>query len=96
MRTLLSGPPREQPNASRANCGAVLVALCTLAPITVHAAGLTLGDQTAGLGQTILAAVSFSSEGQPVSGIQFDLETDGGLFLRVLPGPKIAASAKVL
>jgi uncharacterized protein (TIGR03437 family) len=96
MRTLLSGPPRERPNATRATCGAVLAALCTLAPITVHAAGLTLGDQTAGLGQTILAAVSFSSEGQPVSGIQFDLETDGGLFLRVLPGPQIGASAKVL
>src|SRR3982751_5696598 len=67
-RTLLSGRSRGRTNSTCTTFGTALVALCTLAPITVHAAGLTLGDQTAGSGQTVLAAGSFFSEGQTVSG----------------------------
>lgn len=40
--------------------------------------------------------LSFSSQGQAVSGIQFDLDSDAALSFSVLPDAQIGASAKIL
>ena len=42
------------------------------------------------------ASLSFSSQAQAVSGIQFDMTSDAALSFGVLPGVQIGASAKVL
>lgn len=67
-----------------------------LTPIPGRSARVSIADQTANPGQTVIAPVAFSSEGQTVSGIQLDLQTERGLSLRLLPGPQIGVSAKVL
>jgi uncharacterized protein (TIGR03437 family) len=82
--------PRKVPHA------AVLLALCAFAPVPAWSARVTLPDQTAGLGQSVIAAVSFSSEGHPVTGLQFDLECDPGLSLRLFPGTRIGSSVKTI
>ncbi len=59
-------------------------------------AGLTLPDQTAVPGQILVASLSFSSQGQALSGVQFDVSADAALSFGVLPGAQIGGSAKVL
>jgi uncharacterized protein (TIGR03437 family) len=71
------------------------VVLCALA-IPISAATLTIQNQTIGPGQSDIAAVSFSSEGQTVTSLQFDLEYDPGLTIRLFPGAQSEASGKTL
>ena len=59
-------------------------------------AGLAVTGQTAVAGQILIASLSFSSQGQAVGGIQFDLSADAPLSFGVLPGAQIGTSAKVL
>ena len=59
-------------------------------------ATLALENQTAAVGLTLTASLSFSAEGQVVSGVQFDIESDSAISIRVLPGVQTGASNKVL
>jgi len=59
-------------------------------------ASLSLSSQSAVPGQILSASLSFSSQAQAVSGIQFDMTSDVALSFGVLPGIQIGASAKVL
>ena len=71
---------------------ACFLLLCTSA----SAAVLSLQDQAGGAGQTVVAAVSFSSEGQAIGGLQFDLEWDAALDVRITAGTRTRASSKLL
>jgi uncharacterized protein (TIGR03437 family) len=75
---------------------AMILAVCALSPLPGRCGVLVLADQVAAVGQTLTAAVTFSAEGEAISGIQFDIESDAAISLRVLPGERIGASAKVL
>jgi uncharacterized protein (TIGR03437 family) len=46
-------------------------------------------------GETIAASISFSSDGQAVSGLQFDIECDPVLSIHIAPGAQIADSSKL-
>ena len=70
----------------------ILLALC----LAVHAASLTLPNQSAIPGQTVVLAVSLVSQGQSISAIQFDLDADPGLSFGALPGIQLGASNKTL
>ena len=70
--------------------------ICWLIGIAVHAASLTLSNQVAVPGQVVVAPLSWSSQGQSVSGIQFDMDFDSALSVRLLPGTQLGASAKSL
>lgn len=72
-----------------------LVALCALA-IPGSSATLTIENRTIGAGQSDIAAVSLSSAGQAISALQFDLECDPGLTIRLFPGDQSDASGKAL
>src|ERR1017187_5191456 len=71
---------------------ACFLLLCTSA----SAAVLSLQDQAGAAGQTVVAAVSFSSEGQAIGGLQFDLEWDAALDVRITAGTRTRASSKLL
>lgn len=73
----------------------VVVVLCLLAS-RGRGATLTLPDTVAAPGQTFVAAISLATEGQPVGGVQFDIDSGAGLAFGLLPGAQIGASAKVL
>lgn len=73
----------------------VVPLLCGLAATGVGAS-LTVAGQSAVPGQVLVLPVTFSSGGQTISGIQFDLAADPGLEFGVLPGAQIGASAKSL
>lgn len=83
-------------NVHQIICWLLLVTPGVLAPAPAHSASLTLADQTAGPGQTIFATISYSSEGQNVSGLQFDLTWDPALSIRVLAGAQVGSAAKNL
>lgn len=57
----------------------VALVLCFLAGHLSRAASLALPGQIAVPGEILVAALSFSSQGQAVSGIQFDMDADPGL-----------------
>jgi uncharacterized protein (TIGR03437 family) len=59
-------------------------------------ASLALTGQAAAPGQVLVTTVSFTSQGQAVSGIQFDLTADAGISFGILPGTQIGTSAKIL
>ena len=71
---------------------ACLLLVCTSA----SAAVLSLPDQVGTAGQTVAAAISFSSEGQAISGLQFDLEWDSPLDVRITVGARTRGSTKLL
>jgi uncharacterized protein (TIGR03437 family) len=75
----------------------VLICLCLLpASPAGWAAELSLETAIVRPGQVAVVALSFSSEGQPVSGIQFDIEWDAPLAITSLAGSQIGSSSKVL
>jgi len=76
--------------------GTFLAAAGLIATACGAAATLSLGNQTAAAGQTLVASLGFASQGQPVSGIQFDLSSDASLLIGIMPGAQIGASAKIL
>lgn len=73
-----------------------LPVLCLLALFRSHAASLTLPNQNAGPGQTLVLSLSFAAQEQSVTAIQFDINTDQGLSFGTLPGMQIGASGKAL
>ena len=76
----------------RARAAVCFLLLCTSA----SAAVLSLQDQVGAASQTVVAAISFSAEGQAISGLQFDLEWDAALDLRITAGTRTRASSKLL
>lgn len=79
---------RAQPHGS-----AVLLAL-TLLP--AYSAVLSVPNQAANPGQVVIASAAFSSEGQPISGLQFDLQWDQALDLKLVIGDQLRQSTKLL
>lgn len=73
-----------------------LLGFALLRVLPGHSASLSLPDQTAVAGQVLVTPLSFSSQGQAVSGIQFDLDSDAPLSFTILPDSQIGSSAKVL
>ena len=76
--------------------GATRLAVGVLCPLIGFCASLSAPPQVATPGQTLIAALSFASEAQAVSGLQFDLDWDPALALRLFPGAQIGSSTKVL
>ena len=62
----------------------------------VHSATLSAPGQTANPGDSVGLSLTFSSRGQAVSGVQFDLTWDPALDIHVVPGAQVGISTKVL
>src|SRR5438309_6872511 len=75
----------------------ILALLCFL-PIcpTGWGAVLSLGMPVVSPGQASIALLSFASEGEPISGVQFDIEWDAPLAIASAAGSQIRASSKLL
>ena len=73
-----------------------LPVLCLLTLFGSHAASLTLPNQSASPGQTVVFTLSFAAQGQSISSLQFDIDADPGLSFGTLPGMQIGASGKAL
>jgi uncharacterized protein (TIGR03437 family) len=58
-------------------------------------ARLSAPDQTLSPGQTVIASLGFASAGQSIAAIQFDLEWEPPLRLRVTTGEQIRAASKI-
>src|SRR6478672_7698555 len=68
----------------------------TSLPVYVYAATLSVPSQVAGPGQVVVTSADFSSAGQPVSGLQFDLQWDQALDLKLVVGDALRQSTKLL
>jgi uncharacterized protein (TIGR03437 family) len=66
------------------------------AAIPLNAAVLSAPSQIAVAGQPVIASMAFSSEGQSISGLQFDLEWDQALDLKLVIGDQLRGSTKSL
>ena len=75
---------------------AALAVFLFLTSVAGFAAVVSLPDQTAARGQTLVASVSFSAESQNISGLQFDLVWDEGLELKAAIGGHLRSSSKLL
>jgi uncharacterized protein (TIGR03437 family) len=75
---------------------AALSATLFLAWGSVYAAVISTADQSAAPGQTVVASVTFSAEGQRVSGLQFDIEWDVALDVKVAIGDRLRTPSKLL
>lgn len=73
-----------------------LLLVWTLACYSARCTSLTLAGQAAAPGQVLVTTISLTSEGQAVSGIQFDMTADAGISFGLLPGAQIGSSAKIL
>ncbi len=73
----------------------IVLLLCGLGA-TGGCASITVAGQSASPGQALMVSVTFSSGGQAIPGIQFDLSAAAGLAFGVLPGAQIGASGKAL
>ena len=67
-----------------------------LATIPLNSAVLSAPAQIAVAGQPVIASMAFSSEGQSISGLQFDLEWDQALDLKLVIGDQLRGSTKSL
>lgn len=67
-----------------------------LAGTFAYGATLVTADSIARPGETIATSISFASGGRAFSGLQFDIEYDPALSVRVAPGVTIAKSLKLL
>src|ERR1051326_6070919 len=75
---------------------AVLILLVLFVCLAGRSAVISVPDQVAASGQTIVASLSFSTEGARVSGIQFDIDWDAPLDVKVTFGSGLRASSKQL
>src|SRR5580658_473526 len=68
-----------------------------LVPLSVFGAEISAASITLSPGSSGTIVVSYSSQSEPVSGLQFDLGFDSSaLSLLVIPGPSIGAAGKNL
>src|SRR5262249_14828627 len=72
------------------------VVLCLFALRIGMPAALSLPDNAAVPGQTLTAAFSLSAEGQPISGIEFDVAWDPLLEIQFVAGGGVPHSSKFL
>jgi uncharacterized protein (TIGR03437 family) len=73
-----------------------LTTLLALTGLVAYSAVLSTPDQAAGPGQVVVASLAFSAEGQPISGLQFDLQWDDSLDLKLVIGGQLRGSSKIL
>lgn len=73
-----------------------LVVVFCLVASRGRSASIALPDAVAAPGQVFVPAISLATEGQSVSGVQFDIDAGAGLSFGILPGAQIGASSKVL
>ena len=66
----------------------------TLLP--AHSAVLSLPNQVGSPGQVVTTSSAFLSEGQPISGLQFDVQWDQALDLKLVAGDPLRQSTKLL
>ena len=66
------------------------------ATYSLQAATLSAPNQNANPGDTVALSLVFSSAGQAVSGVQFDLTWDPTLDIHVAPGAQVGIAGKVL
>lgn len=71
------------------------VILLALTP-GVYSAVLSAPDVVGAAGQVVIASLSLSSEGQAISGIQFDLVWDDVLDVKIVVGNRLRQSSRVL
>jgi uncharacterized protein (TIGR03437 family) len=74
----------------------VLLAFATLSVGTGVCATLSIPNQIASAGASVIAPVTFSSQGQIVSSVQFDLEWDQAIDIQTATGAQVGSSSKVL
>ena len=74
----------------------LLALLLVLTSFPVYSAVLSVPDQVAGPGQVVLTSATFSSQGQTVSGLQFDLQWDQALDLKLVLAEPLRHSTKLL
>ncbi len=74
----------------------ILLALSLVISPCGNAAVVSIPDQVANAGATIVTTITFSSEGQTLSGVQFDLQWDAALEVQATVGTQIGISAKLL
>src|SRR5690242_3211518 len=67
-----------------------------LTAVPLHSAVLSAPAQTVVAGQAVIASLSFSSEGALISGVQFDLEWDQSLDVKLVIGDQLRGSTKSL
>jgi uncharacterized protein (TIGR03437 family) len=70
--------------------------LLALTGLVAYSAVLSTPSQVAGPGQVVVASLAFSAEGQPISGLQFDLQWDNSLDLKLVIGAQLRSSSKIL
>ncbi len=73
-----------------------LAFLLVLTSLPASSAVLSVPNQVAGPGEVVLTSASFSSQGQPVSGLQFDLQWDQALDLKLVLADPLRQSTKLL
>jgi uncharacterized protein (TIGR03437 family) len=83
------------PMATRASLLKLALWLC-LPKLAGAAVSLAIPNQVVGPGQILATAVSLSSQGAAVGGLQFDLEWDGGLQVQIVTGSSLAKAGKQL
>jgi uncharacterized protein (TIGR03437 family) len=64
--------------------------------LPAYSAVLSLPDQVASPGQVVAISSAFLSGGQPISGLQFDLQWDQALDLKLVAGDQLRQSTKLL
>lgn len=74
----------------------IVGALILIAAPCGHAAVLSVPDQVANAGDTLVTSITLSSEGQALSGVQFDIQWDAALDVQATVGTKVGTSAKLL
>src|SRR5215467_14383149 len=82
-------------DSTRSRCMRWLLPL-TMCVSLSSAATLSMSDQSAGPGQSVMLPVSFASGGDRVSGVQFDLAWDPGIAVQIAFGRDLAASGKLI
>jgi uncharacterized protein (TIGR03437 family) len=61
-----------------------------------YPAGLSIADQVLNSGEIVSTPVSFSANGQTISGVQFDIQWDQSLSIRIEGGGLIGQASKIL
>jgi uncharacterized protein (TIGR03437 family) len=74
----------------------LIAVVLLIGSLPARSATLSAPDQKAVRGQSVIASLAFSGEGQAVSGIQFDLTWDQPLDLKLVIGDGLRGSSKLL
>jgi uncharacterized protein (TIGR03437 family) len=74
----------------------VLVAFSAISAGMGICATLSMPSRVAGAGDSLVAPITFSSQGQPVSSVQFDLEWGTAIDIQTTTSAQIGSSSKVL